>query len=456
MAQVKIRGQSGGSSKINGIIEEYKVASGGNVNAGDFVKFVENEYGTENRLDTTPHSGDYISAVLIETNKVFVVYTIGQGTTSFKFNLYGMMCTIERTTITAGVATKLSGDYYNKKSLSVLLINTNKVFITFGGLAIKGDENSNLYSLVCTINEETITVGDITLINEQKRSGNYISTIALGSNKVFIVHSIDNKSFQYSLWGMLCAIEDTEITVKSDIEIYNNTEKPNLCSVTVSLLKDNKLFITFAFGQPNSFHSLYSAICTINGTIITKNTIVEIDNNGFSYGQNIKTLVLEENKILIVFDKYITSGVDSLHGMICIIEDTEITNGTVTKLGPSSPNILAVILSKNKVFIVHYSNILHGMVCKINDTLIEVKSDNQISETTCYSYNKKQSLILLDSYKICILFGISSNAYLNSIVGNIELTNVLESKIDNILGIAKTKGTAGQTVKVIVPKEGEN
>lgn len=38
--QGNILGQTGGGLKINGIIEEYKVASGGNVRAGDFVKFV--------------------------------------------------------------------------------------------------------------------------------------------------------------------------------------------------------------------------------------------------------------------------------------------------------------------------------------------------------------------------------------------------------------------------------
>lgn len=40
--QGNVRGQSGGGLDIQGIIQEYKVASGGNINAGDFVKFINN------------------------------------------------------------------------------------------------------------------------------------------------------------------------------------------------------------------------------------------------------------------------------------------------------------------------------------------------------------------------------------------------------------------------------
>ena len=47
---------AGGSSKINGIIEEYKVASGGNVNAGDFVRLINNKFGDDISLETTNYN----------------------------------------------------------------------------------------------------------------------------------------------------------------------------------------------------------------------------------------------------------------------------------------------------------------------------------------------------------------------------------------------------------------
>lgn len=40
--QGNVLGQLGGGIKINGIIEEYKVASGENVRVGEFVKYINN------------------------------------------------------------------------------------------------------------------------------------------------------------------------------------------------------------------------------------------------------------------------------------------------------------------------------------------------------------------------------------------------------------------------------
>lgn len=46
--QGNVLGQAGANLKINGIIEEYKVASGGNIRGGDFVKFIDNyRYGKQ-------------------------------------------------------------------------------------------------------------------------------------------------------------------------------------------------------------------------------------------------------------------------------------------------------------------------------------------------------------------------------------------------------------------------
>ena len=59
-------------AKINGIIQDYVVASGGNVNAGDFVKYL-NEITIEQ--DTKLDSGsNFISAVKLSENKVFIAH----------------------------------------------------------------------------------------------------------------------------------------------------------------------------------------------------------------------------------------------------------------------------------------------------------------------------------------------------------------------------------------------
>ena len=70
------------STGIDGIIKEYKVASGENINAGDFVKFV-NEYNIPNKNDTkitaTDYVGEYASAVKLSDSKVFIAHEVYNG-----------------------------------------------------------------------------------------------------------------------------------------------------------------------------------------------------------------------------------------------------------------------------------------------------------------------------------------------------------------------------------------
>ena len=124
--QGNVLGQTGSNLKINGIIEEYKVASSGKVNAGDFVKYI-NTYGIDigenTQISSADYSGNIGSAVQIDTNKVFIAYSSGSLVT-----LYGIICIIEEENITAGEATQLSTIAYSGNLPVVLQIDTNKVF----------------------------------------------------------------------------------------------------------------------------------------------------------------------------------------------------------------------------------------------------------------------------------------------------------------------------------------
>lgn len=137
---------------IDGIIEEYKVASDGNINAGDFVKFINNyeiPEGTENALYSQNGYGFGTSAVILSPEKVFIAYSNGSDT---YYRLYGMVCTISNDIITSGTHTTLSTQQYSGHVLSVVKLSEDKVFI-----AHSSGSNYNTYGIVCTINGTTIT-----------------------------------------------------------------------------------------------------------------------------------------------------------------------------------------------------------------------------------------------------------------------------------------------------------
>ena len=126
--QGNILGQNNSSSnsnlKINGIIEEYTVASGGNVNAGDFVKFINNfTVNEDTKLSTAAGTGGVISAIQLTDNKVFIAHIDN-------YHLYGMIVTINKdNSITVGTDTKLSTAADTGIRISTVKITDNKIFI---------------------------------------------------------------------------------------------------------------------------------------------------------------------------------------------------------------------------------------------------------------------------------------------------------------------------------------
>lgn len=83
-----------GGLNIRGIVEEYKVAAGENVRAGDFVEFVNN-YDDTFLSNNIYHKA--ISAVTLNENKVFIAYL----THSDNYEIHGIVYEINETGINA-------------------------------------------------------------------------------------------------------------------------------------------------------------------------------------------------------------------------------------------------------------------------------------------------------------------------------------------------------------------
>lgn len=258
--QGNIRGQAGGGFDINGIIEEYTVASGGNVNAGDFVKFV-NEIGTDTAINSsTTYTGNVISAVALSKNKVFIAHSYDKSNNY----LYGMVCTINGTVITMGADTQLNATNNTGYAISAVALSENKVFIAY---RYYYQRNYYMCEVVCTIDGTTITKGIDTYRYHSNNISNYtISAVALSENKVFIAYGF-NDSSNYYLIGIICTIDGTTITEENNTYL-STAENTNYCMSAVALT-ENKVFIAHSYGR---YTELYGIACIIDGITITKGT----------------------------------------------------------------------------------------------------------------------------------------------------------------------------------------
>lgn len=388
-----ISGGGGSIQVVNGLIEQYK-ASSQTISANSFVQFISdtkladgtsaydytsaieissNEVFIAHRsgnnlnaiictingttitpgVDTLIVIGEtssnnayqYASAVLIDTNKVFVAHRYGTG-------MYGIICDINGTTITAGTDTLLTDGNTSYYQLSAVLLETNKVFISHR----KGND---LNGVVCSISGSTITVGTDTQIATGSSIYQYAVAKLIDTNKVLITHRGTATNL---LHGVICTINGTTITAGTDTRIASGTSV--YISTSIALINTNKVFIAHRNGS-----YLYGVVCTINNTTITPGTDTQLSDGTNSYDDS-STILVGTNKVFIAH----RNG-SYLYGLVCTIDNTTITAGVDTKLsdGDYSYNYAsAVLVDTNKVFIAHRNDAdLYGIVFKINGTNIE-------------------------------------------------------------------------------------
>ena len=362
--------KKGGSGlNINGIIEDYYVYAGENVNAGDFVEFINGIAGksTGTSEDTSTGTGNlntsiYIKAIELDEKRVLVSYKKSD-------YLYGVVCSISGVSITIGTHTKLSDNAYSGYCLAPVLIAKDKVFI-----AHTCTSSYSLYGIVCTINGTTITAGTDTSfgITVKYDSSTGVSAALLSEDKVFITYSYGSSTY---LYGTVCTITDTTPAIGSKVKL-NTSSGIGKYHSTITLPNGN-VFLACGNG------TMRGIVCTISGTTITAGTHTALTSTTNSCTGNISTVLLENSNVFVAY----CSGSSSqyyLHGIVCSISGTTVAGGTITELSPatySGDKLSATALYGNKVFIAHgrsSSYKLYGVVCSISGLSITTGADTSL------------------------------------------------------------------------------
>ena len=228
MAEAKLYGQNKGGMSINGIIKDYYAYAGENISAGDLVEYVtgvarRTVYGTSVDTDLSQnatYSGQYISAVTLDENRVFIAY--GSGSTNTYLN--AIIVTIDGATITKGESVRISSDDYAGRTISTVKMTNGNVFVAHSYNV------SKLYGVVCKINDTTITAGEDTLIVNDNYAYSEMSAEILDDNRIFIAHSRD---INYYLYGIIVTISDTTISKGSDYRIASTVHSGDVINTTV-------------------------------------------------------------------------------------------------------------------------------------------------------------------------------------------------------------------------------
>ena len=457
MGIAKIYGQQQGGMSINGIIQDYYVYAGENISAGDFVEFINGVASrtTETSVDTVISSKQYagwdIKSCKLTDNKVFIVFSDGGDGSSDSY-MFGIVCTIEGGTIICGAETQLSTNSASGGNFAVEALSENKVFIVY-----RYDmTNRYLYGMVCTISGTTITAGaDISIVSTSY-AGQYELTLTLvEQNKVLVTHGYDTSN-RY-LYGVVCTISGTTITKGTDTAICTSAVH-SAVSQSVTLLTSGKVFISHP--RDKSSYYLNGLVCTISGTTITAGATKQISTAVYT-GRCSSAVALSEDKVFIAHtytdNFYFYGVVCTISGTnITVGTDTMIREETYASRQTSS-----VLLSNGDVLTVHslgtgYS--LYGIISRISGTTITNFSDTRMVNTIYSGF--AISTILLESEKVFVAHCYNSNYNLRGQIWGVDETNniptnnivmteyetqVRKATTSDIYGVAKTSGTGGDS-----------
>ncbi len=187
-----------------------------------------------------------------------------------------------------------------------------------------------------------------------------ISAVALSANKVFIAHgyntSTETSVSQWSLYGMVCTISGATISHGADTQITTDSYAGKKISTVA--LSSSKVFIAHSYGN---YLRAYVIVCTINGTTISYGTSTQVGTAMYAADYAMQVVKLNSNKVFVALD----NNSSNIYGIVCTVDGTAITAGTLTKLTTLSYTFEyfdAVTISENKVFIVGVTIHLMRMV----------------------------------------------------------------------------------------------
>lgn len=162
-------------------------------------------------VSNTTYTGDYISTCLLTNGNVFIAH----GYETYRF-LNAIVASVSGTTVSKGTGIRLVGDIQvidrgMATNVSVVPLNNNNVLVTHP----KNTDNYYLYGIMCTVNGTTITKGSDTQLITAGYSGYKTSPILLNNGTIFIAHSY---SSDYYLYAQVFGIDYTNnIVITSNI-----------------------------------------------------------------------------------------------------------------------------------------------------------------------------------------------------------------------------------------------
>lgn len=416
-----------GGLDINGVIEEYNVAAGASVSAGDFVQFFNGlaTPGALTVLNYTDISGFYGTAVALDDSRVLITHRLT------KNSLYAMIVTINGTTLTAGVSTMITGssDWGNTPT-SMALLNESTVLL-YGARHHISTDSTTLFCCLLTIENNEVSMsnytpftvagsqlsiypGDIVMLNGKKAIATYVVGSAIRRARVI-------------------TISGSTITLGSDVEMGSD-------SAVSPLVKLNESHALAGSGT--------LTILAVSGTTITVGT----PTSAVKTGQG--SLVATGNSRAFVLSR---GSNNTLMGTSITTNGMELTADSVSTLRTDGHSVAhsLVLLSRSYILAQYASSdrtkIYAGLI-RDDVTSSSIVEEVQIGTASTALNKISNNGVILGQKKAFFILGIYGSSSYRLYGAAIPYSFGVKPYINDINAVAKTGGSSGGTIEVYVPK----
>ena len=428
MAESLLVRKAGGGLKIEETLQNFTVAAGQTITAGTFVDVIQSplEKGlTYNFNDASTYNGTAtaIQAIKLDDTRVVVLYTTSSTSATAKIiKIENNVVTEQGTPISVGTGDNVKG----------ILLDTNKLFIQFHNTSIQ-----RLIAVIVTVNNLTLTLqSDFTITNH--------TVIGSGSNltkmsNTSVISSYKLNDFNDSAIIRIFNISNNTITSPN---WYNEgTSIGGVQSVT-ELTSTKLLYI-----RTNSSGVKAGKIFDFSGTALSGGTLTTL------YSSNSDFIVKKINSSLCILVDFGTN--DNTYFI-----NTNITNNTMTITPPQNAPI-DIIGSYSGNFDIFDGKI--GVISGRSDAsgfspfgtivLFSISGTN-ITYQTPYSFTNFDARVvgslLLDYNKIAVFYRNDAFGDKGQVIIIEAKTLITNTTAEKVSGLAKTGGTAGQTIEVYV------
>ena len=465
---------SGG--QINGTERNVTLTSG-SVKAGDFIT-IGDKFDPNIANYTMTDSGSLISHQLRKTHILsqtfdqsgnmtsttfLVIEKERKGTGSFCFHMYtidgdgnAQLISEYTSTITIGLSNTLDSVILDATSTNIYIAVFYEPYSsTSPGLRY------TIYNY-SVANKTYAPVSTQILVNYQY-SGVNCRVEKLNNNRLFIVFSGGQESgdggkdtsLLRNISGMICSY--TTSSISKITEAVLNTAATNRVGTTFDIVKlsDTKIFIAFgSYESDSDIYILGGFVCSLDNTYIYTGPVQYTSATNISQGYFIRAKLLSDGRVFIthIYDSsYLGGTFATINNSTDYYSSVSLSGGIILNLTNSGyyfPN--AVEMPNNKIYIFHAGDSSYKLYCSsatINGTSYENLKYSQI-QNSAYAGIYPEAVKLSDKQILVIHYGESYVTY----VSLLSLDQIAKFSSGIASGVAKTNGSAGETVTVYMPR----